>query len=107
MFFTGFSAGAFFIQGFNYHYPQYVSGLSILSAGVYLNPNVFAEVIPVVVVIGDQDNADAVQTSQMFVDDLKGYGFDVHYEIMPGVGHAVTRAGVNLTIQLFRKTANK
>ena len=107
MFFTGFSAGAFFIQGFNYHYPQYVSGLSILSAGVYLNPNVFAEVIPVVVVIGDRDNADAVQTSQMFVTDLRQYGFDVQYELMPGVGHTVTRDGVNLTIDLFRKIVNK
>jgi predicted esterase len=107
MFFTGFSAGAYFIQGFTYHYPQYVKGLSILSAGVYLNPNLFAEVIPMLVVIGDRDNATAVQTSQMFVRDLRQFGFGVDYELMQGVGHAVTQDGVNLTIDLFRKTMDK
>jgi predicted esterase len=107
MFFTGFSAGAYFIQGFTYHYPQYVNGLSVLSAGLYLNPNLFAEVIPMLVVIGDNDNATAVQTSQMFVRDLRQFGFDVNYELMPGVGHAVTKDGVNLTIDLFRKTRDK
>ena len=107
IFLTGFSAGAYFIQGFTYHYPQYVNGLSILSAGLYLNPNMFAELIPMLVVIGDNDNATAVQTSQMFVRDLKQFGFDVEYELMPGVGHAVTKAGVNLTIDLFRKTIEK
>jgi hypothetical protein len=34
---------------------------------------------------------------------LAGYGFDVQYKGMPGVRHAVTKAGVNLTIDLFRK----
>lgn len=107
MFFTGFSAGAFFIQGFNYHYPQYVSGLSILSSGFYIRPNLFPEVIPMVVVIGDQDNPDAVKTSQAFVTGLREFGFDIQYEVMTGVGHAVTKHGVNLTIELFRKTTGK
>jgi len=107
MFFNGFSAGAYFIQGFTYHYPQYVSGLSILSAGVYLNPNMFAELVPVLVVIGSSDDQTAVATSQMFVQDLQKYGFDVQYELMPGVGHTVTRRSLNLTINLFRKTIEK
>jgi predicted esterase len=107
MFFTGFSAGAYFIQGFTYHYPQSVNGLSILSAGLYLNPNMFAELIPMLVVIGDSDNATAIQTSQRFVRDLRQFGFDVDYELMPGVGHAITKDGVNLTIDLFRKTIGK
>jgi esterase/lipase len=103
MFFTGFSAGAFFIQGFAYHYPQYVNGLSILSAGVYLNPNMFAELVPIVVVIGDQDNPTSVETSQVFVQGLEQFGFDVQYKVMSGVGHTVTRDGVNMTIDLYRK----
>ena len=107
MFLTGFSAGAYFIQGFTYHYPQYVNGLSILSAGLYLSPNMFADLIPMLVVIGDSDNATAVQTSQMFVRDLRQFGFDVDYKLMPGVGHAVTKDGVNLTIDLFRKITGK
>jgi predicted esterase len=107
MFFNGFSAGAYFIQGFLYHYPSYVSGLSILSAGVYLNPNMFPELVPVLVVIGSSDDQMAVATSQMFVQDLRKYGFDVQYTVMPGVGHTVTRRGLNLTIGLFRKTKGK
>ena len=107
MFFNGFSAGAYFIQGFTYHYPSYVNGLSILSAGVYLNPNMFPELVPVLVVIGSSDNQTAVATSQMFVRDLQKYGFEVQYEILPGVGHQVTTRGLNLTINLFRKTIGK
>lgn len=107
MFFAGFSAGAFFIQGFDYHYPQYVSGLAVLSAGLYLDPRLFPEVIPMTVVIGDADDSRAVQTSQFFVNGLQQYGFDVQYELMPGVGHTFTSTAQKLTIELFRKTANK
>jgi predicted esterase len=107
MFFSGFSAGAFFIQGFTYHYPDYVSGLSILSSGVYLDPKMFAQLVPMLVVIGGADNQQAVQTSQLFVDGLKSYGFDVEYKVLPGVGHTVTREGIRATIELFRKTMGK
>ena len=107
MFFNGFSAGAYFIQGFTFHYPQYVSGLSILSSGVYLNPNMFAELVPILVVIGDRDDPVAVETSRMFVRNLGQFGFDVQYEIMPGVGHTVTKDGVSLTIELFRRISGK
>lgn len=105
MFFSGFSAGAFFIQGFAFHYPEYVNGLSILSSGVYLNPREFRLLIPMSVVIGDQDNSVAVQTSKLFVNNLQAIGFDVHYEVLPNVGHTVTQKGVDLTIDLFRKTS--
>jgi predicted esterase len=104
MFFSGFSAGAFFIQGFTYHYPQYVSGLSILSAGVYLNPRMFINLVPMLVVIGGADNPDAVQTSQIFVSNLQKFGFDIQYAVLPNVGHTVTQEGINMTIELFRRT---
>lgn len=107
MFLSGFSAGAAFIQGFTYHYSQSVSGLAILSSGMYMDPRVFPELIPILVVIGDSDNATAVQSSRVFVDGLKSYGFDVQYQVLPGVGHTVTREGVNSTMELFRKTIGK
>jgi poly(3-hydroxybutyrate) depolymerase len=107
MFFSGFSAGAFFIQGFTYHYPRYVSGLSILASGVYIDPSLFPELIPMVVVIGSADNAQAVESSQLFADGLQNYGFDVKYTVLPGVGHAVTKEGVSQTIEVFRKTIGK
>lgn len=104
IFFTGFSAGAMFIQGFTTHYPQHVSGLSILSSGFYFDPRSFINLIPMAVVIGDQDNVTAVQTSQIFVDNLRKFGFDIQYERMPGVGHAVTSTSVDVTLEVFRKT---
>jgi predicted esterase len=107
MFFSGFSAGAFFIQGFTYHYPDYVSGLSILSSGVYLNPNLFAQHVPMLVVIGNADDPTAVQTSQLFVSGLQNYGFDVQYIVMPNVGHTVTDEGRGATMELFKKTMGK
>jgi dipeptidyl aminopeptidase/acylaminoacyl peptidase len=64
----------------------------------------FPELVPVLVVIGSGDNQTAVATSQMFVQDLQKFGFDIKYEVMPGVGHTVTRRGLNMTIDLFRKT---
>ena len=107
MFFAGFSAGAFFIQGFEYHYPSYVSGLAILSSGVYLNPRLFPEIIPMIVVIGDADDSRAVEASQLFVNGLQQYGFDVHYELMSGVGHTFTPTARKLTLELFRKTITR
>ena len=107
MFFSGFSAGAFFIQGFTYHYPRAVSGLSILSSGLYLDPAMFPEVIPMLVVIGGNDHPSAVQESRWFVNDLRKYGFNVQYEVMPGVGHTVTNDGIQLTMDTFRETIKK
>lgn len=107
MFLSGFSAGAFFIQGFTYHYPQYVSALSILSAGVYLNPRMFVNLVPMLVVIGDRDHPDSLQGSSLFVSSLQQFGFDVQYVVLPGVGHVVTDEGIDLTIELFRRTAGK
>lgn len=104
IFFAGFSAGAMFVQGFTTHYPQHVSGLSVLSSGLYFDPRSFINLIPIAVVIGDQDNATAVQTSQIFVSNLRKFGFDVQYELMLGVGHAVTSTSVDTTIEVFRKT---
>jgi phospholipase/carboxylesterase len=104
MFFSGFSAGAMFVQGFMYHYPDYVSGLSVMSSGIYFKPEMFAQLVPMLVVIGDADDQQAVQASQLFVDGLKSNGFDVEYKVLPGVGHTVTREGVLATIELFRKS---
>lgn len=107
MFFAGFSAGAFFIQGFDYHYPQYVSGLAILSSGLYLKPELFPEVIPMAVVIGSADDPNAVNTCFLFVSDLQKYGFDVDFNVLDGVGHNLTSIAEDVTIELFRKTVNK
>jgi len=106
-FLAGFSAGAQFVLGFTFRNPQDVSGVSILSAGNYYPPNLNAKGIRFLVVIGDQDDPLAVQGSQGLAGALTQDGFDVKYEIMPGVGHVLTDQGRELTIALFRKVYGK
>lgn len=107
MFIAGFSAGAQFVQGFVSNYPQYVSGVSVLSAGNYYDVNLGAKDIPFLVVIGDQDHPFSVEQSALFSQYLEQNGFDVQYKALPGVGHTVTKEAIKLTIDLFRKTIGK
>ena len=107
MFMAGFSAGAFFIQGFDYHYPQYVSGLAILSSGLYLKPSLFPELIPMAVVIGSADDSTAVNTCLLFVSEMQEYGFDVDFNIIDGVGHNLTSIAEDVTIKLFRQVKDR
>jgi dipeptidyl aminopeptidase/acylaminoacyl peptidase len=74
---------------------------------MYVEPSQFPQLIPMVVVIGASDDSRAVQSSRTFVNGLQGYGFDVQYKILPGVGHSVTKDGIDMTLELFRKTIGK
>ncbi|MBE0671830.1 MAG: hypothetical protein IH588_14670 [Anaerolineales bacterium] len=105
MFIAGFSAGAYFMQGFAAHYPSSVSGLAILSTG-YSMPG-FQPNVPVLVVIGSMDNPDSIQANEMLVSHLQQSGVDVEYYVLPGVGHWATTKTESLTIELFRKTVGK
>ena len=102
-FLAGFSAGAQFVQGVAFRYPQYVSGVAVLSAGNYYPPANAANV-RMLVVIGDRDDPGAISTSADFASALKRSGFDVQYTVLPGVGHTLTNQARDLTIELFRKT---
>ncbi len=105
MFIAGFSAGAYFMQGFAARYPNSVSGLAILSTGYYMpgfQPNV-----PVLVVIGSADHPDSIQANEVLVSNLQRSGVDVEYHVLPGVGHQTTAKTESLTIELFRKTVGK
>jgi dipeptidyl aminopeptidase/acylaminoacyl peptidase len=67
----------------------------------------FAQLVPMLVVIGNADHPAAVQASQLFVSGLQNYGFDIEYIVMPNVGHAVTEEGRRATMELFKKTMGK
>ncbi len=105
-FLAGFSAGAQFVQGMAFKYPQYVSGVAILSAGNYYPPG-RASNIPMLVVIGASDDPGAVSTSADFAARLQQNGFDVKYVVLPGVSHTLTNQARQLTIDLFRKTQGR
>ncbi|MBI2332947.1 MAG: hypothetical protein HYU84_12455 [Chloroflexi bacterium] len=104
MFMAGFSAGAYFIQGFAVHYPNTVSGLAILSSGYYTTG--FPRV-PVLIVIGGADHPESLQANAKLATYLNNKGFDLDYYILPGVGHWATNETKELTINLFRKTIGK
>ena len=105
MFFAGFSAGAYFIQGFAYHYPNAVSGLAILSTGYYVQG--IQSHVPMLLVIGGADHPDSIRANEEFFSYMKQNGFDIQYKTLPGVGHWATNDTKELTIELFRKTIGK
>lgn len=104
MFMAGFSAGAYFIQGFSLHYPNAVSGLAILSSGYSVQG--FPRV-PVLLVIGGADHPESLQVNANLASSLSQSGYDVQYHVLPGVGHWATNETKQLTIELFRKTIKK
>ncbi len=106
-FLAGFSAGAQFVQGFSFDHPLAIQATAVLSAGNYYPPNSAVSGLPFLVVIGDQDDPIAIQTSQQFVNGLAQVGAAVEYWLLPGVGHQVTARTQQLTIDFFRKAYGK
>jgi poly(3-hydroxybutyrate) depolymerase len=105
MFFAGFSAGAIFIQGFAYHYPNSVSGLAILSTGYSITD--LNTRVPMILVTGNIESPSAIQANEIFYKAMKNKGIDIQYHVLPWVGHRVTNKAKQLTIELFRKTVGK
>jgi hypothetical protein len=104
MFIVGFFAGAHFVQEFAYNNPQFVSGVSILSAGSYDKVNLDGKHILFLVVIDDQASPYSLEQSSLFSQYLALEGFNVQYEVLPGIGQEVTNPCIRWTVNLFRKT---
>jgi poly(3-hydroxybutyrate) depolymerase len=103
VFLAGFSAGAQFVQGFTFAYPNLVTGVSVLSSANYYEPSAHASNIPFLVVIGDQDNPAGVKGASLFSDMLKQNGFSIDLRILPGVKHEITDQALELTIDFYRR----
>ena len=54
------------------------------------------------VIIGDQDNAVALQEASRYHGTLKNNRFNVQYHLLEGVGHTLTDKARELTIEHFR-----
>ena len=105
IFFAGFSAGAYFIQGYAYHFPQSVSGLAVLSTGyTIIGINVPA---PIIMVTGSIEPDSSLQANQDFYEHMRKNGHDIEYHVLAGVGHWVSGKAKKLTIELFRKTVGR
>ena len=102
-FFAGYSAGAQFVQAILIDYPQIVTGAAILAAPYYYPPDPGAKQAPVLVIIGQSEDPVAVQSAQLYVDQLRKYGYTVNAEFPAGVDHRLTRDMVAQTMELFQQ----
>ena len=107
LFLVGFSAGAQFVQGFCFDYPQSVQAVAVLSAGNYYPPSAGVTGIHFLVVIGDRDDQTAINTSLQFAQALAANGAGVSYWLLPGVGHTITSKTKQLTIDFFHAVNNQ
>ena len=103
-FLAGFSAGGQFVQMYTFNYPRSVAGVSVMSAGNYFEPTQAARNVPFLVTIGENDT-ERIPGAQGFSTWLVHEGFDITYEVIPGVGHSLSDRARELTIQHFRETA--
>jgi predicted esterase len=104
MFLAGYSGGGYFIQDFTCRYPQYVSGLSILSTARYLDPKQFQEYVPILIVNSELDHPTVLYNSAAFSNQLYDLGFDYMITILP---EELSDIGIQMTFELFRKTIGK
>ena len=102
-FFAGYSAGGQFVQAIMIEYSQIMSGAAILAAPYYYPPDTQARDIPVLVIIGQSEPSVAVQSAQLYVDQLRQDGYNVVAEFPTGLDHRLTRAMVEKTLELFRQ----
>ena len=100
---AGYSAGAQFVEAILIDYPKIVTGAAILAAPYYYAPDASASQAPVLVIIGQSENAVAVQSAQLYVDQLRQLGYTVNAEYPSGVDHRLTRDMVTKTLELYRK----
>jgi predicted esterase len=107
MFLAGVAGGGYMVQDFMYHYPQSVSGLSILSTATYLDPKQFQEYVPILIVNQEQDHPIVLYNSAAFSNQLNDLGFDYIIMILPPPGQNLSGLGIEATFELFRKTLGK
>lgn len=107
MFLNGVLLGGVFVQDFACDYPGSVSGLSLLSSPEYVRPELFPELIPMLVVIGDREDPHSRNASLAFANGLQNRGFEVKHILLPNAGYAIIPDELNWTIDLFRKTIGK
>ena len=102
-FFAGYSAGGQFVQAVLLDYPSISSGAAILAAPYYYPAENRANHVPVLVMIGQSENPVAIQSAQLYVDQLKRNGYSVTAEFPAGVDHRLTRGMIDKTLELYRR----
>ena len=101
-FVVGFSAGAQFMIGYTFSYPNFVSGASIISTGNAYPIRSSARRVPFLITIGDQD-PNRLNLARDFNIELVEAGFSSTHYILEGIGHEVSPTAINLTLQHFQR----
>ena len=102
-FLAGFSAGGQFVIGYTRNYPNFVSAVSVISAGdVFTLTNPSVRRVPFLITIGDQD-PNRIDLARDFYTTLINGGFDVSFYIIEGAEHEISESAINLTLQLFHR----
>jgi poly(3-hydroxybutyrate) depolymerase len=104
VFVAGMSGGAQFVHRFAFRYPSHICGVSAMSAGAYDPPPRHARRVPFAVSVGQEDS-ERILIATRFARELKEAGYEVRFEILPGIGHQMSAQAVELTMDLFRDVA--
>jgi phospholipase/carboxylesterase len=100
---SGFSGGAYFIQIYAYEYPSSISGLTIMSAGVFFDKsNSLLRSVPMLITVGKLDSYKP-DAAQMYYDMLVASGYNPKIEVLKGVGHVFTEGAVELSLEQFHE----
>ncbi len=98
---AGFSAGASFIQGYAYDFPNQIAGLSVISSGNFfpqVNPALGST--PFLITVGANDT-NLVSPAQNYYNSLVNRGFNASFHIIDNTGHQISREAIDMTIQQF------
>ena len=102
-FMAGFSAGAQFVIGYTRNYPNFVSGVSVISTGdVFPLTNAAVRRVPFLITIGELDH-NRINLARDFHTTLNNAGFDVSFYIIEGAEHEISESAINLTLQFFHR----
>lgn len=101
IFLVGFSEGAQFVHGYAFANPNYVVGVSVIAAGNYFRPPPELSRIPFEVIVGERDNPVAVDHAQELAGLLDSEGYRVGLHVLPGVGHAINKDAIQITLDMY------
>jgi predicted peptidase len=103
-FMAGFSNGASFAVHYGYRYPQALTGVAAIASPVYPEPVVQAQELPLLLVVGEQDD-QALGPTNDFHERLQQMGFPSRLIVLQGVDHRMTSDARRLVIELFRQVS--
>jgi predicted esterase len=102
----GFSGGAQFAHRFAFAHPERTLAVAAHSAGWYDPPPAGARQVPFLVTVGLEDTK-RIEWARWFSRSLEQAGYDVTLVEIPGVGHSLSVAAIQATLDLWRHSTGR